>query len=221
MILFADNCFGQNKNKYIISFLGSLLDHFNLNTITYNFLCVGHTHNDADMIFGIVAHQLQNHDILTIDDLKKYINIGDVNIIEEFDNYRLLFDKSKTMKGISKLSSFLFERNREFVDVKCYFEMIGKNEELFQCDEKLSLIPIKLQNIQKVKLKKFDEKIIKQYIKTLKNFPQIQQNDIVLNHYHDVLGKHKPVGFPLDDEMIKVLFHHGISDNEENIYEEN
>ena len=46
-----------------------------------------------------------------------------------------------------------------------------------------------------------------QYLRTLKHFPQMQQDDNILNHFLDILENHKPDGFELEDKFIEIMNH--------------
>jgi hypothetical protein len=53
-----DNCSGDNKNKFVFSFLSTLVAKGYFDTIVVSFLPVGHTHEDVDQLFSILAARL-------------------------------------------------------------------------------------------------------------------------------------------------------------------
>ena len=55
LYLQADNCFPQNKNVYVFFFLAILILRGYFKDIYFNFLPVGHTHDDQDAVFGMFA----------------------------------------------------------------------------------------------------------------------------------------------------------------------
>jgi hypothetical protein len=57
LYLQADNCSSQNKNKYLFAFIAVLLFNGWFTDVHFNFLSVGHTHDDVDAMFGIFASQ--------------------------------------------------------------------------------------------------------------------------------------------------------------------
>lgn len=57
LYLQADNCGSQNKNQYLFAFIAVLLFNGWFTDIHYNFLSVGHTHDDVDGMFGLFASQ--------------------------------------------------------------------------------------------------------------------------------------------------------------------
>ncbi|GAB0095397.1 hypothetical protein DMENIID0001_107780 [Sergentomyia squamirostris] len=59
MILYSDNCVGQNKNKYILSALMYAVREFNVPEITLNFYLVGHGQNEGDNMHSVIEKQKQ------------------------------------------------------------------------------------------------------------------------------------------------------------------
>lgn len=57
VVLYSDNCTGQNKNKYVISLLLNTVLEFDLPSITLNFLTVGHTQNEGDAMHSLIEKQ--------------------------------------------------------------------------------------------------------------------------------------------------------------------
>jgi hypothetical protein len=52
-----DNCWKENKNRYLFSFLTALLEKNIFIEITCNYLLVGHTGNQVDQLFSILTTQ--------------------------------------------------------------------------------------------------------------------------------------------------------------------
>ena len=48
---FQDNCWRENKNRFLFSFLSGLVELDVFEEITCNFLLVGHTGNEVDQLF--------------------------------------------------------------------------------------------------------------------------------------------------------------------------
>ena len=62
--LFADNCPGQNKNRFVIQMLSlALLKNSNLKVIQLIFLEVGHTQNENDTIHSLIEGEKKGIDI--------------------------------------------------------------------------------------------------------------------------------------------------------------
>ena len=54
LLVQADNCVGENKNKYVFAFLALLVLYGWYDEVEADFLIVGHTHDDVDSMFGTV-----------------------------------------------------------------------------------------------------------------------------------------------------------------------
>ncbi|XP_053381316.1 uncharacterized protein LOC123543812 [Mercenaria mercenaria] len=77
----ADNCFRENKNRFVLGFLELLVTEQIFKEVYMSFLPVGHTHEDVDAAFSKISEKLKVKDAETIPQL--------VNIIpdsEELDN---------------------------------------------------------------------------------------------------------------------------------------
>ncbi|CAC5375163.1 unnamed protein product [Mytilus coruscus] len=82
----ADNCWRENKNKYIISFC-ELLVHLQIfREVHLSFLVVGHTHEDIDAAFSKISEKLRTKDVETLPTLLKII--PDVSEIKFLYNIR-------------------------------------------------------------------------------------------------------------------------------------
>ena len=71
--LCLDNCFKENKNRYLFAFLASLVELNVFTEVTVNYLLVGHTGNEVDQLFSIVANALKR-EICTIEELVSIIS---------------------------------------------------------------------------------------------------------------------------------------------------
>ncbi|XP_038063298.1 uncharacterized protein LOC119733986 [Patiria miniata] len=68
-----DNCFRENKNRYILAF-GLLLVEFGIySSVEFNFLPVGHTHEDVDQLFSRIAEKLRHNDVYTLEELHEVV----------------------------------------------------------------------------------------------------------------------------------------------------
>ena len=54
VIMYSDNCTGQNKNRYIITMLWYALQKFGMQSITHKFLEKGHTFSEGDSMHSAV-----------------------------------------------------------------------------------------------------------------------------------------------------------------------
>ena len=65
----ADNCGRENKNKYLFSFLYSLVHLDICKEVIISFLIVGHTGNPVDQLFSILTQEFKNSEIKTIEEM--------------------------------------------------------------------------------------------------------------------------------------------------------
>ena len=67
-----DNCWRENKNQFLFSFCSGLVGEGVFTEITVDFMLVGHTGNQVDQIFSILAHEFKA-EICSPDDLVRKI----------------------------------------------------------------------------------------------------------------------------------------------------
>ena len=68
-----DNCWRENKNKYMLAFLSYLVKNDVFEEIIVNFLPVGHTHNDGDQLIYVVGSAFKDNNALLIEDMHDLI----------------------------------------------------------------------------------------------------------------------------------------------------
>ena len=88
LVLQMDNCGGENKNKFVIAFIGFLVKRkifeqvlfylpcdcvflYQLMQVEINFLPVGHTHEDVDQFFSRLSVYLKKVPAQTVKDIEK------------------------------------------------------------------------------------------------------------------------------------------------------
>ena len=64
----ADNCWRENKNKFVLGFLAALVELNVFKEVTFEFLMVGHTGNACDQLFSILTKEFKS-EIQTVEDL--------------------------------------------------------------------------------------------------------------------------------------------------------
>ncbi|KAJ8043179.1 hypothetical protein HOLleu_10158 [Holothuria leucospilota] len=69
LFLQLDNCFRENKNKYVLSFAALMVELKIFKEVYVHFLPVGHTHEDVDQMFSCVPRHLRSHNAYTLPDL--------------------------------------------------------------------------------------------------------------------------------------------------------
>ena len=71
--VFADNCYRENKNRYLFAFLDHLVELGIFEEATIDFLIVGHTGNEVDQLFSILTTEFKSTDMLDVESLKSKI----------------------------------------------------------------------------------------------------------------------------------------------------
>lgn len=69
LLLQMDNSGKDNKNQTILAFCSELVSRGVFETVTMNFLMVGHTHEDIDALFSKVALQILDKEVVTFPQL--------------------------------------------------------------------------------------------------------------------------------------------------------
>lgn len=124
----ADNCGGQNKNKYMMWFL-SFLSITLGKTISLRFLIAGHTKNFCDACFGLCKRSLRGKDIFTPHDvIAAYKESGRCNLVATprgvtFYDWKKFLAQfyGKQVTDISRMHEFQFTpESLGFVAVKKY-----------------------------------------------------------------------------------------------------
>ena len=128
-----DNCWKENKNRYLFSFLSCLLELHIFDEITCDYLMVGHTGNEIDQLFSILCKQFKA-DIPTIETLKEKITSAPIkpkpicrSLDFIFDWKSYISDKltNPPLKNHTKYNSFLL--NVEVgSDGKRHVKLFGK-----------------------------------------------------------------------------------------------
>ncbi|XP_062608883.1 uncharacterized protein LOC134270664 [Saccostrea cucullata] len=72
----ADNCARENKNKFVLAFCELLVKLRVFHEVHLSFLYVGHTHEDIDASFSVIAEKLRKEDAETLPQLQKILNGG-------------------------------------------------------------------------------------------------------------------------------------------------
>ncbi|VDI06880.1 Hypothetical predicted protein [Mytilus galloprovincialis] len=80
----ADNCWRENKNKYVLSFCELLVHMKVFQEVHLSFLYVGHTHEDIDAGFSKIVDSLRRNDAETIPELLDLLP-NPSNLIWQYD----------------------------------------------------------------------------------------------------------------------------------------
>ena len=113
----ADNCTGQNKNKYVLWYLMWLVTTNRLSHIELKFMIKGHTHSIIDGGIGQTKKELRRSDVFCLEHWRNVINRSAITNRAEIVNGNNVYDwKSalgqyfKPLKGISKYQHFIVDK---------------------------------------------------------------------------------------------------------------
>jgi hypothetical protein len=127
LIVYADNCGGQNKNNVVLKFLLSLAHTGRFEEVRYHFLVKGHTKNACDRGFGWVRKHVMRQDCWTVDQLAAAVEqaseaseVVDLEPVHEpFTNFKPDLDELyKNIVGIQKYQLFTMKASQPGV-VEC------------------------------------------------------------------------------------------------------
>jgi len=100
LILYCDNCGGQNKNQYLIGYLAYMVKvEKYLNGVELYFMIVGHTKFGPDGNFGKLKRKLRDENVYNITDLIGETGIVQTSVKNNFDiTYKDPFTGKKNFK---------------------------------------------------------------------------------------------------------------------------
>lgn len=111
----VDNCTRENKNKYLFSYLESLVQWCLFDEVIVSFLPVGHTHEDIDQTFSRTSERLRSKDAITLKELRSelsnvYNNGTTVCDLDKIANWSTLCERTKCLTKISGISQYHYFR---------------------------------------------------------------------------------------------------------------
>jgi hypothetical protein len=123
LVINADNCTGQNKNKTLLWYLMWRVMTGLHDSITYSFMIPGHTKFSPDGFFGLFKHKLRHSDVNCVDDIAEVVkqsspaghNLpqlvfnGNEQKVHFYQWTRFLGKYFADTKGSSKYQHFIFE----------------------------------------------------------------------------------------------------------------
>ncbi|XP_066267510.1 uncharacterized protein [Branchiostoma lanceolatum] len=121
----ADNCYRENKNKFMLAFLDMLVHMKIFREVQLSFLIVGHTHEDIDQMFSRIADKLRHQEAHTPEQL--------IHMMPECRKLRGMFNirdwlrpHISNIKGHSQVGQFRFRLNKDNQDVVDMFYRKGE-----------------------------------------------------------------------------------------------
>ncbi|CAH1242494.1 Hypp6767 [Branchiostoma lanceolatum] len=111
----ADNCFRENKNRFMLAFLDLLVHQGIFAEVQLSFLYVGHTHEDIDQLFSQIADRLRHEEARTPKQLlEKLPDAAEMRGL--YDVRGWLEPYIVNIKGHSKVGMFRFRKNTTMRD---------------------------------------------------------------------------------------------------------
>ena len=131
--LFADNCWRENKNRYVFSFLAKLVKLGIFDEATIDFLIVGHTGNEVDQLFSILTNEFKG-EILSVQELLKKISTAPIKPKPKVEHLFFIWDWKKFVENQLhplEYHTFFnsFQIKREGVNVKFRYKRLPQDQE--------------------------------------------------------------------------------------------
>lgn len=154
IVFHADNCGGQNKNRYILWYLAwRVIACWNLK-ISLCFLVAGHTKNRADAGFGLVKRKLKQNDVIVPAEMMKTIETSSVNNTcvcgsdVNWFNWKYILERYFTIPRDFKITQyhiFNFDQSRPGVVYAkelttsdgCEFNLLKKDVDVIKMQEEI------------------------------------------------------------------------------------
>jgi hypothetical protein len=114
LFLQMDNCWRENKNKFVMAYLSLLVHRKIFKEIEISFIPVGHTHEDIDQLFGTISSMLKSRTAVTLKSFQRLVERSTQNNpkikaiqIGKVANFSGLMKRYlKDFQGISKFRFF-------------------------------------------------------------------------------------------------------------------
>lgn len=116
IVLYSDNCGGQNKNKNIITTYLYAVANYNIKSITHKFLVVGHSQNEGDCVHSIIEKNI-----------KRALKSGPIYLPSQYAVLIASARKTGSPMQMNELS------HNDFFDLKIMSQSMTRN--IFNIDE--------------------------------------------------------------------------------------
>ena len=109
----VDNCTRENKNRYFLSYMESLVAWNVFERVEVAFLPVGHTHEDIDQQFSCTSRRLRSTDAITLNDLHEQLRLSFksspyITQMKSVANFSGLCEAEKCVNAIQNFSHFRY-----------------------------------------------------------------------------------------------------------------
>ncbi|XP_030834677.1 uncharacterized protein LOC115921382 [Strongylocentrotus purpuratus] len=112
LFLQADNCWRENKNKYVMALLEMLVGKKIFHEVHLSYLLVGHTHEDIDQLFSQIGPKLKAKSAETIPQLLSLLPNGEV-LYGLYDFKSWMTPHISNVTGHTKPHHFRFSMNEK------------------------------------------------------------------------------------------------------------
>ena len=136
LLVQSDNCGKDLKNQLVLSFYYLLVELDKFEEVLVTHMPIGHTHNDVDWTFGLIAEKLKRIDIPSFEALKKElakVKISSQNLqVKEFQHttdFKEFLDNGHLleMEGHRAFSQFKIRKEKEKTKLYVKFDELDDN----------------------------------------------------------------------------------------------
>ena len=188
LVITSDNCWRENKNQFVLSFLYSLVKLGVFEEITFAFLHVGHTGFAPDQMFSILAQEFKKSNIKTIEDLMWLISnsaispkpvVEKLEFIYEWKRY-ILDQMAAPLKNHTGPKAFLFLKENEQTKMKYKFLPQGpewlprSGLKLLKDSAEFGPVGVAAFRLDQLEMDEVEASLRKKYFPSLTN--QVRQN---------------------------------------------
>ncbi len=115
MYVQVDNCTRENKNRFFLSYMESLVRWKVFKVIEVSFLPIGHTHEDIDQAFSTTSNRLRQRDAITLPDMlcelrQVYNKHTSVAHMKQVINWSGLCEQERVLTTVKNFSHYRFFR---------------------------------------------------------------------------------------------------------------
>ena len=110
-----DNCWRENKNRYVFAYLCFLIQQGIFKQIIVNFFTIGHTHSDPDQAFSRISVRLHTTNAITLNDFMEVVrdSINNSILLDHgyFDNIPNVSDMMNENDWLNSMTGLFIEFN--------------------------------------------------------------------------------------------------------------
>ncbi|ETO75436.1 hypothetical protein F444_08947 [Phytophthora nicotianae P1976] len=126
LVVYADNCTGQNKNNHVIKLFLALVHMGVLERVDYKFFVKGHTKNSCDRGFGHIRKHVSRQDCWTMDHIISAVNNSAISYTTVHISHGNAFFKSykpvvtelyKNLTGVQQYQVFSMAKDQPSIVV--------------------------------------------------------------------------------------------------------